>query len=127
MTTNAREATAVIHALREFRDRIDELLKRLDVETEWPPAEVAELQKLFRSLKTDVEKAARYGTVSGVRAERNEYEENFFQPAVVAAKAHSTTPANSSPLESNWIGPLEYIRDDFTHMLDQLERQFPDV
>jgi len=119
------EARSVIVALRGYRDRINEILGALETKNTLDPDERATLQGWLTSLKSDLKAAAKFGTIGGGRTPQNQFESAYFEPAVRSAAANLTVAVNSHPIGSNWYSCLYGVRLDITHLLHQLETQFP--
>jgi hypothetical protein len=123
---NEAQAREAIMALRRFRDDIEHIMELLEGKRDVTSEENMHLHGLLRKLKKGLNRAARTGTVSGLRAPHNYFEETYYAPAVSEASANLTIRVNSHPIRSNWFPCLYVVKHDITYMLDQLESQFPE-
>ncbi len=126
MNESETQAREVIAALREFRDRFEHILHLLDGKKLVTSDEKTNLQGLLKSLKEDLKQAAKTGTVSGLKKPGNHFEQAYFEPAVFKASANFNVAVNSHPIRSDWFSGLYSVEIDITHLLHQLESQFPD-
>lgn len=89
-------------------------------------AEKALLQQHMRTLKDDLKtETKRMSTVHGA-ALLTPVEKAYYEPALRKAAANLTPATNSHPLKSRWHTHLYVVRLDISHLLDQLERKYPD-
>jgi hypothetical protein len=125
MTTSQEraDAQAVAHALRGFRDRLEEIMILID-----KPAlsrdETERARALLRSLKDDLKRAVHDGKVEPRRGPSNYFEQTFFEPAVRQASANLRAAVNTDPLRSNWFSCLYGVQIDISHPLANLEQAF---
>src|SRR5208283_987353 len=93
---NEREAQGrdVIAALRGFRDEIEHIMKMIEGKTSVTSEEKMHLQGLLKGLKRELKQAAKAGTVRGLKILGNDFERNYFAPAVSQAYADLNVAVN---------------------------------
>jgi hypothetical protein len=107
----------VILRMRGYDDKLKEL-KRLS-ESAHGSSDKAAAQALLKDLKAELANDVKEERTKG--ATGNEFERNYFYPAVREAKAHILVRWNSNP--STWMGDLTSAHIDITHLLGQLVGQ----
>lgn len=124
MTNDEQHAREVIGKMRSFCGAANELmalhkprLNRLEKD---------ELQQRFKSLKEEIKRYAKVGTVSGESRALSECERFFFEPAVSTAAANILVSVNADPATQKWFDCVYGINTDIGHLLSQLEEQYPD-
>lgn len=127
MASDQPEAREVILALRHFRDRIEQLMARLEDKKHLTLPEKEDIQGLLKTLKEDLKKAAKNGSVDGSKGPLNQFELAYYEPAVSEASANLRVAVNTDPLRAKWYSSLYGVHMDITHLLSQLEAQFPNV
>ena len=126
MSETARNARQVIHSLRGYEARVQEVTRLLDGKHADSDSETAQLQDLIKNLRDDLVMAAQRVSSARVEAGLNAVERVFFAPAVIKAAAILTISVSSQPTKSHWLSALTSIRMDVVHRLRQLEMMYPD-
>ncbi|MCA8034879.1 hypothetical protein LGM46_18105 [Burkholderia arboris] len=118
--TETEELQLVTTALRNFLQRIDEIIELLEGRTRISDDERHHVQSLYTSLKSDLKAAAKTGTVTGKNRPMTETESAFFDGTVRESAAFLRAPTNSHPIKSNWVNDLIGIRVNFSHALSEI-------
>lgn len=126
MTPEEQHARQVITKMRSFYTEADDLMKLHDGKTKFNRLEKDELQQRFKSLKEEVKRYAKTGTVDGEKRPRSEIEQNFFEPAMSSAAANILVSVSTDPANPAWFSCVYGIHGDVGHLLSQLEELFPD-
>lgn len=110
------EKPDVTMRLRDYRDRINGILKLVGGKTHLDREEKSRAQALMRDLKERLkEDSARS------EAGLNDAERAFFRPAIKEASATINARWSSNPLGGDWSSELYDALGTVTHFLDQLE------
>ncbi len=118
--TETEELQLVTTALRNFLQRIDEIIELLEGRTRISDDEKHHVQALYTSLKSDLKATSKTGTVDGKNRPLTQDESAFFARPVQQSAAFLRAPINSHPIKSNWVGALTGIRLNFTDALNQI-------
>jgi hypothetical protein len=124
MTPALQHAREVIAKMRNLRAQANEIMELHAGKTRFNRLEKDELQQRFRSLKEELKRYAKTGTIDGEKRSRSEYEEYYFEPAVSAAAANILVSVNADPARPEWFSCIYGIQGDVGHLLSQLEEQF---
>ena len=119
---DSAEVGLVREALRGFELRCEAVIDMLDGKRHLSPGERSEIEALYRTLKDDLKKAAKHGTLSGRRDAKSRVEECFYAPAVSRAAIDLRPPTNSNPIVSGWLSALLAARSEFSYWLHSLNR-----
>jgi hypothetical protein len=125
MTSEEQHAREVITKMRRFSTEANELMKLHDGKTRFNRMEKDELQQRFKSLKEELKRHAKTGTVDGEKRPRSEIERCYFEPAMSTATANITVSVSADPENPAWFSCIYGIHGDVEHLLSQLEDQFP--
>jgi hypothetical protein len=89
---------AVASAMREFEGQCEEILTLLGKKLILQPYELDEVARLYKSLKSDLKEASKFGTVSRRRVPLTRAEHCFYHPAVRRAAIDLRPATNSHPI-----------------------------
>jgi hypothetical protein len=113
-------AQAVIRTMKSFSERTREITSRIGNRRSLGAFEKDELQALYSLLKDDIKAAAARGKVEPGHQEQTEWEQFYFQPAVMKASTALRAKTNSNPITSNWISCLNEAEFEFSYYLWQM-------
>jgi hypothetical protein len=117
-----REVEAVAAAMFAFYQRCEEIMLLLNEKRSLRPIERQEIQRLYASLKHDLDVARKHGTLSGRREPRTRAEDCFYDPAVRAAHIDLRAATNSNPISSRWFSLVQEAQSEFSYWLHNLGR-----
>jgi hypothetical protein len=126
MTTEEQHVREVIAKMRNLCAQANELMELHAGKTRFNRLEKDELQQRFRSLKEELKRYAKTGTIDGNKRVRSECEEYYFEPAVSTAVANILVSVNADPATPAWFSCVYGIQTDVGHLLSQLNQQYPD-
>lgn len=89
---------SVASAMLEFERRCDEILTLLGEKRSLQRHEREEIEQLYKSLKSNLKEAAKYGTLSQRRVPLTRAEQCFYDPAVRRAAIALRPATNSHPV-----------------------------
>ncbi len=121
------ELRAIAEVMRAFERRCDEILALLGDKRYLTRNERMQIELLYRGLKDDIKRAAKHGTLSGLRAPLSRAEQCFYDPAVRRAATDLRPATNSNPITSRWFSAINDARGEFSYWLSNLEQNYPDV
>jgi hypothetical protein len=111
----------VIAALQKYKDQFDNISTVIDEKKSMTLDEKEKARYLLKTLKADLKASAKYGTVSGKNTEMNNYERNYFEPAVSRAKVNLNARVNTDPINGNWLYYLGNAESDINIWLHRLK------
>lgn len=111
---------AVASAMREFERKCEEILTLLGEKRSLQSHEREEVERLYKSLKSDLKEAAKYGTLSQRRVPLTRAEKCFYDPAVRRAAIDLRPATNSHPISSRWLGAVLEARSELSYWLHSL-------
>lgn len=126
MTPEEKHVSEVIDKMRNLCSQADTLMEMHAGKTTFNRQEKDELQQGFRSLKEEIIRHAKTGTIDGKSRALTDVEEFFFAPAVTTAKANILVSVNADPAKPEWFPCIYGIKIDIGHLLSQLDEQLPD-
>ena len=109
------ELKAVAAALAAFEARCEEIMMLLGEKRYLPQDERERVQDMYRSLKTDLKEAAKYGTLSGMREPLSRAESAFYDGAIRKAHIALRPATNSNPITSRWFGAVHEAQMEFSY------------
>jgi ribonuclease HI len=113
---NRAELAAAMEAMRGFENRCSHLATLVN-----DRADRRDLENLYKQLKSDLNQAAKTGTLLGKRTPQTRIESAFYYPAVRNAHIALRPATNSNPQNSGWAGALWKAGTEFTYFLSQME------
>ncbi len=113
------ELVAAMTAMREFEKRCGDISQLVGERAD--PGQRPEIEALYKQLKSDLEEAAKYGTLSGKREPQTRIESAFYDPAVRQARLALRPATNSNPWNSSWVSALWEAGSEFSYFLHQME------
>ena len=119
---DATELAAVSVAFQEFETRCDQILLLLSGKFSLTASERADVARLYQKLKADLEKAAKYGTVSGTRSDQTCAEQYFYHRAAHRAYRALRPATNTNPILSDWYAAVSEARAELSYWRSYAER-----
>jgi hypothetical protein len=118
---NTHDLKAVANRLADFEARCEEMMELLNEKHQLRPDERSYIEALFRSLKEDLKRAAKYGTITGERRPQNRAEQCFYDPAVRRAAIDLRPATNSHPITSRWFAAICEAKMEFSYYRNQID------
>lgn len=112
------EAQEIVKTLNNFIVRINEVESLIETNQE-----IDLIVDKASTLKSDLKKSVKRGTVNNNKEKPTEMENLYFYEAIYAAELRlQLMKLNSNPFKANWVSRLQDARDDIRDYLRILEQ-----
>jgi len=118
--TDDEDKKSVIERLKFGRDKVQVIMDLVTDKKSFTPEEKEEAQRSLREFKEYLEAECKPSSTIRGEAERTRREKSCYDPVVRKASADLRIKTNSDP--RTWHSELYCARDEFTHMLFDLEK-----
>src|SRR2546421_7589436 len=116
------DETSVAGRLRNYAQRIDELMALVDP-TQYAASNRAKAQELLTALKADLEKDYKAGSTIRGDAALTDAERQWWIGTIQQAYANLRVPVNSNPMNSRWFSELYDCHSTIGMTLHDLEKR----